>query len=198
MKKEIVRQNVLNIRRSLSRREIEEKSDKIRNLLLSFSLFKKAKMILFYISLPKEVQTHRMIDDALKMGKRIAVPVVDFVERQIIPFEIKSSRCKLVKGPFNIYEPDESQRYPVSVEEIKLVIVPGVAFDRRGGRVGFGGGFYDRFLIRLSSQVKSIALAFKCQLVDKVPCEEHDVTVDYVITEEEIIFCKNEGGINVS
>ncbi|RLE11900.1 5-formyltetrahydrofolate cyclo-ligase [Candidatus Aerophobetes bacterium] len=190
MKKKTLRQNLLNIRRSLSCQEIEKKSDRVKEFLFDFPPFNKAKMVLFYISLPSEVQTHRMIKDSLKIGKRVAVPVVELSSRKITPFEIKNPECKLIPGPFNIPEPEKDERYPVSLKEIELVIVPGVAFDTKGRRLGFGGGFYDRFLNKLSSRVKSVALAFECQIIDEVPCEEHDVSVDYIITEKRIICCQ--------
>lgn len=190
MKKKVVRQNTLNKRRSLSSQKIEEKSGKIRKNLFNFSLFKKTKMVLFYISLPKEVQTYRMIEQSLKEGRRVAVPVVDSAKKEVIPFEVKNPRFKLVSGPFGVPEPEVRERCPVCLREIGLVIVPGVAFDTGGGRVGFGGGFYDRLLNKLSPQVRSVALAFECQIIDDVPCEQHDISVEYIVTEKRIIQCK--------
>jgi len=194
MKKKVVRRSALNKRRNLSSREIEEKSERIKKRLFDFPLFKKAKFILYYISLPEEVQTYYMIKDSLKMGKRVAVPTVNQVKKEIIPFEIKNPEFKLISGAFGVLEPAEDERHPISLGEIEVVIVPGVAFDKKGSRLGFGGGFYDRLLSRLSPQTGSVALAFECQIIDKVPCEEHDVSVDYIITEERIIRCKKEEG----
>lgn len=190
MKKKVVRKNTLNIRSSLSSSEIEEKSEKIRKNLFALSLFKEAKLVLFYISLPEEVQTSGMLRDCLRGGRRVAVPTVNCAKRRIVPFEVKDPGFKLVCGPFDIPEPAKDDRYPVCLEEIDLVIVPGVAFDTRGGRVGFGGGFYDRLLNKLSSQARSIALAFECQIIDRVPREKHDILVDYIVTEKRIICCQ--------
>ncbi|MBE0478478.1 5-formyltetrahydrofolate cyclo-ligase [Candidatus Aerophobetes bacterium] len=191
MRKKVTRRSALHTRRSLSSEQIEEKSEKIRENLFKIPVFKRSNMILFYISLPEEVQTYRMIADSLKVGKRVAVPVVDLVKKEIIPFEIKNPQVKLESGPFDVPEPVNDERYPLSLKEIELVIVPGVAFDAQGGRVGFGGGFYDRFLEKLSSRVIPVALAFECQIVDKVPCDEHDMAVDYIITEKKIVRCRN-------
>ena len=190
MEKDLLRQKFLNIRRSLSSREVEENSDKVREILFNLPLFKEVEMILFYISLAKEVQTYRMIEDVLRGGKRVAVPVVDSTKEKIIPFEIKNSCCRLVSGFLGISEPQESERYPISLQEIEMVVVPGVAFDLKGGRLGFGKGFYDHFLNKLSSQAKSVALAFECQIIEKIPCEEHDIAVNYIITEKRSICCQ--------
>jgi len=190
MEKNLLRKNALKLRRGLSKEEIEGKSEKIRRLFLNFPPF-------------EEVQTYKMIEDALKMGKRIAVPTVSLKKNEIVPFEIKNPRCRLVQGPFNVPEPASCERYPVFLEEIDLVVVPGVAFDKEGGRIGFGGGFYDRLLVRFSeikNEVKFVGLAFECQIVERVPREQHDVLVDFIITEKRVIFCKNnvEGGDYVS
>lgn len=190
MRKDLLRQKFLNIRRSLSSLEVEENSDKVREILFNLPLFKEVKVILFYISLAKEVQTYRMIENVLRGGKRVAVPVVDSTKEKIIPFEIKNSCCRLVPGFLGISEPQESERYPISLQEIEMVVVPGVVFDLKGGRLGFGKGFYDRFLNKLSSQAKSVALAFECQIIEKIPCEEHDIAVNYIITEKRSICCQ--------
>jgi 5-formyltetrahydrofolate cyclo-ligase len=197
-KKIKLRRYALSLRRSLSPEEIQEKSEKIWQSLSNLPLFTQAGVVLFYIALPDEVQTDKMIQITLKMGRRVAVPVVDLSTKEIIPFEIKSPQAKLVPGPFGVLQPGEEDRYPISLEEIDLVIVPGVAFDPQGRRLGFGAGFYDRFLRRLSFHTKFIALAFECQLIDEVPCEEFDVSVDYIITEKSLIYCHKRGDKSVS
>jgi len=188
-KKVKLRRYALALRRSLTQKEIQEKSEKIWQNLFNLPLFARAGVVLFYIALPDEVQTHKMIETTLRMGRRVAVPVVDPGARKIIPFEIKSPQAELIPGPFGVLQPKEKDRYSISVEEIDLVIVPGVAFDPQGRRLGFGAGFYDRFLHKLPFHTKFIALTFECQLMDEIPCEEHDITVDYVITEKRVICC---------
>jgi len=190
MQKKILRRHVLSIRRSLSKEQIKSKSEKIREKLFNLPIFKEAEVILFYLSLPDEVQTYEMVKDSLRIGKRVAVPVVNLEEKEIIPFELKNSKFKLIPGPFGILQPDKDDCYPLLKEDIDLVIVPGIAFDSRGGRIGFGKGFYDRFLSTLSD-VGSVALAFECQVFDKVPCDRHDVKVNFIITEKRVIRCYN-------
>jgi len=187
-----LRQQSLASRRSLRQEEIHQKSEIIWQNLSRLPLFKKAGVVLFYIALPDEVQTQKMMDSALKMGKRIAVPVIERHGREIKPFEIKSACLDLVPGPFGIMQPMEKDRIPLSLEEIDLVIVPGIAFDEQGERLGFGAGFYDRFLRNLPSYTRFVALAFECQLVKKIPCQDHDVPMHYIVTEKRVILCHNE------
>ncbi|MBC7190490.1 5-formyltetrahydrofolate cyclo-ligase [Candidatus Aerophobetes bacterium] len=190
--KKTIRKQILEKRRSLCPEEIEEKSREIEKNLFSLPFFKRARTVFFYLALPEEVQTYSMIKKCLKMGKRVGVPVVDLQKKEIVPVEIKNSACKLINGPFGVKEPDPSSCFPLPLEEIELVIVPGVAFDLQGGRIGFGGGFYDRFLRKLSPEVIFVALSFSCQIVTHLPCEGHDVPVNYIVTEDGVITCRNQ------
>lgn len=190
MEKKSVRTFGLQKRRALPSEEIEQKSQKIKQNLFEVSVFKKANVILFYIAKSEEVQTWHMIEDSLEVGKRIAVPVVDLAKKEIIAFEITNPKVTLRTGPFGIREPVEVERYLLPTKKIELVVIPGVAFDAQGGRIGFGGGFYDRFLKNISSRVSLIALAFECQVLVQVPCEEHDVAMNYIVTEKRTIYCK--------
>lgn len=189
MDKKVLRRQALSARRSLSKEEVQIKSRKIEANLFNLSVFLRANLVLFYLSLPEEVQTYSMIQSTLERGKRVAVPVIaDLKEKEILPCEIRPG-VKLVPGPLGVPQPESSHRYPVEPESIDLVIVPGVAFDKEGGRVGFGAGFYDRFLGELPPRSKFVALAFECQLVDRVPREEHDMCVDCIVTEKRLIDC---------
>jgi 5-formyltetrahydrofolate cyclo-ligase len=103
---------------------------------------------------------------------------------------LKDPERELTLGPWGILEPKGEFYRPFPLEEIDVVIVPGVAFDERGNRLGFGRGFYDKFLRRLSERVSFVALAFELQVVRRLPSQSHDVAVDYIITEKRIIKCK--------
>jgi len=189
MKKEILRHHILSIRRSLSSKEVKERSEKIRELFFNFPLVKRANLILFYLSLADEVQTEHLIRDTLRMGKRVAVPRVKKEKRKIIPCELNNYDEELEDGPWGILQPKiECKR--VNIKEIDVVVVPGVVFDEKGHRLGFGAGFYDRFLELLPSTTKTVSLSFEVQIVKKVPSLPHDVPVDYIITEKRIIKCK--------
>ena len=181
---------MLKRRRSEASEEIERKSYRIWERLLTFDLFLKGRGILFYLALEDEVQTRPMIEAALGMGKRISVPLIDEEEREIFPSILKDPDKELTPGPWGILEPKRKFYRPFPLEEIDLVIVPGVAFDEAGNRLGFGRGFYDKFLRRLPERISFVALAFELQVVKSLPSRSHDVAVDYIITEKRIIKCK--------
>jgi len=196
-KKRKLRQEFLKKRNNLSRGEIKSKSEKIEKRLFALPEFQRAKTIMFYVSFRSEVETEKMIKNALKLRKRIVVPVVD--GEKIVVSEIKNLKKELTKGSFGIREPKKEFRRRVNQKEIDLVVVPGVVFDKRGGRLGYGRGYYDRFLrnklIRLrmsrSHQCALIALAFDLQIARKIPLVKEDIKIDKIVTESGIVDCKD-------
>jgi 5-formyltetrahydrofolate cyclo-ligase len=188
-KKELLRHEVLAKRDARSAEERFEKSAEIASRLVKLSEIIKAESIFTYVSFRSEVDTHRMIDSFLAKGKVVSVPLSDMKKKIINPFIIKSLENDLVPGVFGILEPDLGKIDPVIADKIDIVIVPGAAFSENGCRIGYGGGFYDRFLQNRS--ITSYALAFDFQLVDEVPFDpEFDMKVDYIVTERRVIECK--------
>ncbi len=190
--KSILRERILRLRNSQRKRVIREKSKIIADKLLGCHLFKRAKVVMFYATKENEVDTREMIEHAMEESKRVIVPITRFREGRILPSEILDYDSELEVGKFGIPEPKFQFVRPVDPKEIDLVIVPGVVFDVRGHRIGYGGGFYDRFLKELRPEVRSIGLAFEFQLYDKLPNGENDVPVDFIISEERIIDCAKE------
>ncbi len=188
--KSLLRKRILALRRSQSPQAIKRKSDEIRQKLFENRQFSEAGTILFYLALADEVQTEKMIEDSLKLGKKVAVPLIDSQNNQILISELKNPEKELAAGTLGILQPKKNFYRALKKGELELIIVPGVAFDKRGNRLGFGKGFYDRFLKKTPGRTKSIALAFELQLVDNVPSQSHDAPVDYIITEKRIIECK--------
>lgn len=135
--------------------------------------FEQAQHILLYHSLPDELSTHHIIEQWVEQGKTIYLPVVigdDLVVRRY-------TREAMQQGEFNIMEPMGSD---VDTNGIQLIIVPGVAFDRAGNRLGRGKGYYDRLLSR--TQATCMGVCYNCQLVDAIPAEAHDRVMHYVVT----------------
>ena len=132
---------------------------------------------MFYIAFDGEVDTQDMIKKARILGKIIAVPVCR-KNRQIMPC-ILNDKTKLVRGLYGISEP--AIKEPVSMQDLDLVIVPGVAFDKEGMRLGRGKGYYDRFLKKVHDRLPSIGLAFDFQILPSTPATSFDVSVDRVI-----------------
>ena len=187
MEKESIRKRILSLRNSQPPFRTITKSHRIKERLLITPEFIKAKTIMFYVSTKDEVKTESMIKHALKLGKKVVIPISDLNKRTLHLSEIKDFDNELEPGAFNILEPKKKFLRPVLPEGIDLVIVPGVAFDEDGDRIGYGMGFYDRFLRNIRKHVPVIGLAYELQIVDDIPVDDTDVTVDKVVTEERII-----------
>ncbi len=178
--KEKIRKEALFRRNSLSEKERKEKSQIIIRYLINSNYFQKAKKILFYASFRSEVETFEGIKKALSMGKEVYLPRTHIKSHSLSLHRINNLE-ELSPGAYGILEPpaDNPQIKP---EELDLIICPGVAFDLKGGRIGYGGGYYDR-LLQKAINVTRIALAFECQLFDSLPLDKHDIRVHAIITE---------------
>lgn len=188
--KKILRRNILSKRAALGKDGNISLSKKIINKLIDTEYYKNANTIMCYISFGSEINTHEFIRNCIKDGKRIVVPVTFHEPREMKPSQILSFD-ELEPGYFNILTPKKEFIRYIDPKEIDLIIVPGAVFDRKGYRIGFGGGYYDRFLAdKINDKSTKISVAFHLQIIDQVPKEEHDVPVDIIITEKEIINCK--------
>ena len=174
--KQAIRKQILKERDSLTEKEIKEKSKLIEEKLFSLPEYKKAKTVSFFVSFGSEVYTHDMIKEALK-EKEVCVPVVQ--GDYILLSKINGFGDLDKQGKYGILEP--SSIIEIDKELVDLIIVPGVAFDKKGYRIGYGRGYYDKLLKEFNG--KTIGLAFSLQIVNKIPKEEHDIRVDKVITE---------------
>ena len=163
----------------------------IMDRFLRLPEFSDAKCILLYASKGSEVHTDGIMRSALSLGKRVVLPVTRKGERRLELFEALSSE-ELSPGAFGILEPPQLPGRKVEPEGIDLAVVPGVSFDRRGHRIGYGMGYYDSLLPRIGG--KKVGLAYAIQLVPRVPEEPHDAPLDMIVTEEEIIECRNDAG----
>ncbi len=157
--------------------------------LLSRKEFQAADKVLIYLSKEGEVDTDNLLDRAFELGKRVCVPVVDREKDELRVSELPGPEIDFRLGAFGVREPAEEDLNFVPSDQIDLVVVPGLAFDRRGGRIGYGKGYYDRLLSRLDSRVPRIALAFDFQILDTVPQNESDIQVDIIITEKSTMDC---------
>jgi 5-formyltetrahydrofolate cyclo-ligase len=187
LSKNEIRNHIRQQRRNQSPSIIQRKSKAIWELLSSLQEFNRAGTIAFYVSIAREgeVDTIPMIEESLALGKRICVPkVVESFGLRF--FEIRSMK-DLNRGSFGILEPAGVSK--ILPQAIDLVIVPGIAFDKSGNRLGFGKGYYDKFLSKLKGEKPIIALAFDFQIIDGIPSSKNDVRVHKIITETRIIRC---------
>lgn len=181
------REKVMDYRQRLTDKELLDKSMEIKKKLFELDEFIEAEVIMFYVDFRNEVKTEFMIKEALNDGKRVVIPISQVEDRSLLLSELKDYDQELETGTYDILEPKEEYIRPVEHSELDLVTVPGVAFDEDCNRLGYGGGYYDRFSAGLDSQVSRIALAFEIQIVDQVVTDEHDLPVDKVLTEKRVI-----------
>ena len=191
MNKKLLREEILTKRSLLTQEKIQEYSNKIQNILYKMDEYKNAKRIMCFVSNGSEVDTHPLIDRAILDGKSIVVPITVSKTKELLVSDL-FSLSELEVGFYNIEIPKEEFLRLVDPETIDLILVPGVALAKNGYRVGYGGGYYDRFLAKLDSSVPKIALGFDLQVVDEVPTEHFDIPVDLILTEKGIIDCSKK------
>jgi len=165
----------------MSPEEVSSKSREIYNKITASDYFKNARNIMIYISFSNEVNTFDLIKEALSQRKNVLVPVTVGEDIKVCVLEDTTS---LIKGAFGIYEPAEKKEWQ---GDIDLCIIPGLGFDRSGGRLGFGRGYYDRFLSE--NPCKKIGIAYENQIEDNVFSEAHDIPMDIIVTEREFFCC---------
>lgn len=181
--KDLIRKQAHENRRNQEQKD--ELSDTILARFFELPEFEHANTVMFYVDVRTEVRTRQALPKALETGKRIIVPWCN-ADGELELF-LLSSMDELALGMYRILEPkEELRRLPEKVvrpEEIDLIMVPGVAFDRRGGRTGHGKGYYDKLLEHARKDCPLVALAFECQLFPEIPMQSHDVFMDKVLTE---------------
>lgn len=184
--KENLRKEIKEKRRKHSKEDNRKKSKEIKERLFELKEFREAETVLFYISYNGEVFTHDMILESF-YKKNIIVPVSNPGDCTLTLSHLKSWE-ELGVGSYGILEPRVEKIRKMKVEAIDLILVPGVAFDKKGNRLGHGKGYYDRLLEKTNAT--KIGLAFEFQIVDKIPTDENDKPVDIIITEERVIHTK--------
>jgi len=183
VKKEL-RQRLRKIIAEIPREQMEGKSLRAAHRLFEQPEFVKAEVIMVFLSLPTEVDTAPIVLRAWQNRKRVLAPKVSWSQRRMMPVEVRSLTEDLAVSQMGIREPMSGVPFPVSL--IDLVIVPGLAFDEFGNRLGRGRGFYDRFLAHPEFDGIACALGFEEQIVPTVPVGPLDRHVDMVVTDEKV------------
>ena len=173
----------------------DELSRRIVGAFMSLPEYATAETVMFYVDVRSEVRTRHDLEQALQSGKQIVVPWCND-DGELELFDLKSME-ELEIGMYRILEPRQDLRHlpekQVSVESLDLIMVPGVGFDARGARMGHGKGYYDKLLEHARPDTPLIALAFECQMFEEIPVAEHDVFMDFIITEDRIYEGKGRG-----
>jgi 5-formyltetrahydrofolate cyclo-ligase len=184
MEKKEIRKHMLFIRSNLTDETVKTKSELIFQKVLQTPEYNEAHNVLLYADYSHEVETERIFEDAIRRGKRVYYPKSDGLTNTMEFYRV-SSLNQLESGYKGIREPREAQslRYRLNKNEDTLIIIPGVAFDTAGYRLGYGKGFYDRFLSK-RRQISTMALSFSEQIIDELPHDIYDIKMDKIVTEE--------------
>jgi 5-formyltetrahydrofolate cyclo-ligase len=192
---EEIRQTKDEIRRSISKalaalpeNEIIQKTQKIEKRLFEFANFLEANIVLLYVNGDCEVNSMNIIKKCLNYKKIVILPSFDKTKHKATLYKIDNPDTDLRPGPGNILEADPNRCNVVPIECIDIAIIPGVAFDEKGGRIGPGDGYYDRLIPNLPITTRKVALTFEDQIIPQVQMEAHDRHVDIIITEKRIIY----------
>lgn len=182
MPKRRIRRSHIMMREQLTTQQRADLSTGAQSMLVQQAWFVEAKLIALYSSIRNEVDTQHLFEMAISLGKRVVFPRID--NGQMVFIEVRSQRDFRL-GTFGVLEPVGTK--VVSVDCVDLIIVPGVAFDRSGFRIGFGKGFYDQALENRPLSCRLAGLGYAFQLEDSIPREAHDVSLDWLVTDQEVL-----------
>lgn len=173
---------------NLTKEELFEKYNRIEHRLFEFANFLESQLAFVYTPVSNAVPTQGIIKKALQIEKQIALPVLSDAKNSISLYKISNYGRDLVKNANDILEPDIEKCKKISMEEVNIAIIPGLAFDDKGGRIGFGNNFYNKLITRLPETCRKISLAYEDQMVGQIQMESRKFTVDIIITEKRIIY----------
>ena len=169
------------------------KSRKACENLASTSEFQNASVVMMFLSLPQEVDTSEAILQAWQLGKTVVAPKVLWREQHLIPVEIRSLDGACEAGESGLRNPTSG--VPTPLEQIDLVVTPGLGFDRSGNRLGRGGAYYDRFFAHEQLRAARCGFGFAEQLLESVPVAEHDQPVDFIVTDQGVVHSYSRKGV---
>jgi len=165
-----------------------EKTQAIEDRLFEFANFLEANIALLYMNTENEVATRNIIKRTIEHNKIVVLPVFDMEKHRMGLMKVENLENQLKRGPRGVHEPNTAKSKKVPIDCIDIAIVPGIAFDEKGARIGTGMGFYDRLIPNLPITTRKVALSFEDQLIQQVPMEHHDKHVDIIITDKRIIY----------
>jgi 5-formyltetrahydrofolate cyclo-ligase len=176
------------MRQAMTADFVTSKSRVIAEKLAAFDSFASAGCVMLYHPFDNEVYLDTLIEECLATGKTVLLPRCKPIDRTMEACTITNITTDLIPGTYEVMEPHRGIPASKELELIDICVVPGVAFDRQGNRMGRGAGYYDRFLARLGPRTLKIAVAFTQQIIESVPHTDHDIKMDMIITEDELIF----------
>ena len=183
-----IREEVAKKVAAISAKEITEKTTAIESRLFDFANFLESKIALMYVHNNNEVQTKRILRRIYDYNKILVLPAYNTENFEMTLMKVDHLERDLQAGPRGILQPDETRCKIVPIEKIDIAVIPAVALDEKGGRIGSGEGYYDRLIPRLAITTRKVALALEDQIIPQVPVESHDKHVDIIITENRVIY----------
>ena len=186
MSKDILRKEAFVLRNKLSVEEINKRSAILMDKVKNMDVFKNAKTILVYVGFDKEINTHQFIKDCIELGKEVISPICVYADRTLILGKTPTFPEGFITTKYGILELDQNQCEQVDIKDIDLVLMPGLAFAANGDRLGYGAGYYDKMLANKAPHTITLAPVFDEFIFDEVPTDEHDVKINYIVTESNI------------
>jgi len=187
-KKQEIRNEISTFFNSLSSDVLEANTRIIENRLLEFANFLESKIVMLYVNAENEVATDNIIKRAYEFNKIVVLPAFNSAKSKMKLMKVDNPAKDLITGPRGIREPNPAKCKLVPLDCIDIAIVPGIAMDEKGGRIGSGDGYYDRIIPDLPLTTRKVGLVFEGQLIPQVPMESHDKHVDIIITEKRVIY----------
>ena len=183
-----MRRSILAVRRSLSEGERLARSRRVWQRVVTLTGYQRARMVLAYMAFDGEVLTDGLIRQATASGKQLVLPMVQADRQGLALYGIDDLERDLAPGYHGILEPQPHSTRMVVPESLDLAFVPGIAFDLRGGRLGYGAGFYDRLLSQLPRDIPTVGLAFDFQIIPRLPLQPHDVMLEAIVADSRAIW----------
>ena len=181
MNKSEIRKRIISLRNSLTEEELKKANNIITDKVINSDFYKNAKSIFIYISFGSEVNTIDIINNALKCNKEIYVPKTNKMKKEMEAIRIHNLDNMSV-DKWGILEPNNVDENLIGTK-FDLIIMPGVAFDKGGNRIGYGGGYYDKYISKYQHKTTLLALAYNIQIVESIESDEHDIKVDCIIAD---------------
>ncbi len=173
---------------SLTKEELDEKYKKIEHRLFEFANFMESQLAFLYTNIANEVPTEGVIKKALQIEKGIALPVFTDAKNAFNLYKISNYDKDLVTSVDEILEPDIEKCKKITLNDVNIAIIPGLAFDDKGGRIGYGNNYYSKLITKLPETCRKVTLAYEEQIVDQIQMESRKFTVDIIITDKRVIY----------
>lgn len=174
--------------KKFTKEELSDKYKRIEHKLFEFANFMEAQLAFLYTPVSSEIPTEEIIKKALLIEKSLALPVFTDAKNAINLYKISNYKTDLVISANDILEPNTEKCKKIPLEAVDIAIIPGLAFDDKGGRIGFGNNFYNKLITKLPETCRKVSLAYEEQIVDQIQMESRKYTVDIIITDKRVIY----------